>query len=138
MTSEFGIWNTSLLSCDTLMVEATQQGFDFPCLITARLLSPVPALPRDVAARVENRAGPGWAAQALLGLEKLTLIPAWPRPGFAEKGAAPELVYWQCPVQKGLEVELGGTKCFIKDVLPAGGDLLHLPISGPPSTGVGP
>lgn len=93
MTSEFGIWNTSLLSCDTLMVEATQHGFDFPCLITARLLSPVPVLPGDVAARVGSWAGAGWAAQALLSLGKLTLIPASLSPGSAEKDAARELAY---------------------------------------------
>lgn len=75
------------------MVEATQHGFDFPCLITARLLSPVPVLPGDVAARVGSWAGAGWAAQALLSLGKLTLIPASLSPGSAEKDAARELAY---------------------------------------------
>lgn len=68
-------------------------------------------------------------------LAKLTLVPASLRPGSAEKDAAPELVYYQFPVQKHLEVELGGAKCFIKDALPAAADLLHLPISGPSAGG---
>lgn len=78
---------------DTLMAEATQQGFDFPCLITARLLGPGPALPRDAAACVGNRAGAGRAAQALPGSGKITLAPALPQPGSAEKDAAPEFIY---------------------------------------------
>lgn len=58
IADDFGIWDTSLRSCDTLMLEATQQGLDFPYgLITARLSGPILG---DVAAQVG----------------KVTLIPA--------------------------------------------------------------
>ena len=55
VTAGFGVRNTSPPSRDTSMAEATQQGLDFPCLITTRSLGP--ALPGDAAAGAGHRAG---------------------------------------------------------------------------------